>query len=198
MPDSEIDCHQTVLEDRLRALIQNSFVLTDTLDVCRRLGVKDHYIAGGAVTQVVWNQLTDRPVHDNIKDIDVVYFDESHTVADQSALQSEISRMLSDKFPIDLKNQALVHTWYASKFGYEIPRYLSSEDGIETWLPAFAVGVRLQETGVSVHAPFGLGDLFAMTMRPNRKQITEQIYLRMIENVTARWPDAKIEPWRVG
>src|SRR2546430_5745894 len=36
-----------------------------------------------------------------------------------------------------------------------------------TWLPAFAVGVRLVGAACNVYAPYGLHDLFAMHIRPN-------------------------------
>lgn len=182
-------------EERFLSLIQNSFWITDVLNACCSRGITDYYVAGGAVTQVVWNQLVGRPVHDQVKDVDVVYFDEERTLEDQRHLEALLSHSLANKIPLDLKNQALVHSWYPSKFGHSIPPYRKTEDGIDTWLPAFAVGVRLEQSGLSVYAPFGLRDLLSMRIRPNRRQITQPIYARMVESFSRRWPEVTVEPW---
>ena len=182
-------------EERFLALVQNSSWITAVLNACCSQNIKGYYVAGGAVTQVVWNQIVGRAVHDQVKDVDVVYFDEGHTFEDQRCLEDLLNQSLPNKVPLDLKNQALVHSWYPSKFGHNISPYRKTEDGIDTWLPAFAVGVRLEQSGLSVYAPFGLRDLFSMRIRPNRRQITQPIYARMVESFSRRWPEVTVEPW---
>jgi hypothetical protein len=183
------------LEMRLLSLVQNSSWIADVLGACSSLSIKDYYVAGGAVTQIVWNQLVGRPVHDQVKDVDVVYFDANHSLEDQRHLEETLSHILANKVPLDLKNQALVHLWYPLKFGYSILPYRRTEDGIDTWLSAFAIGVRFERSRLSVYAPFGVDDLFSMTIRPNRRQITQSIYSQMVESFSRRWPEVTVEPW---
>jgi hypothetical protein len=58
----------------------------------------------------------------------------------------------------------------------------------------FAVGVRLEhDDTLSVHAPFGLADLFALTLRPNPVR-PNGAFARIAAGVAARWPEVRIEP----
>lgn len=135
------------------------------------------------------------PVH-GLKDVDLVYFDDRESESDQAKSQAHVSHALSGlKLPVDVKNQALVHTWYSKKFGYDIQPYRSTEDGIRTWLPAFAIGVRPIVNGLIVFAPYGLSDLFEMVIRPNEMQITEAIYSNMVTKFKARWPSVTVVEW---
>ncbi|MCZ8499964.1 nucleotidyltransferase family protein [Vibrio lentus] len=47
--------------------------------MCREVGLPNFYIAGGAITQVIWNEhRTQKPLLDKVKDFDIVYFDNSN------------------------------------------------------------------------------------------------------------------------
>ncbi len=70
-----------------------------------------------------------------------------------------------------------------------------SEDGIDTWLSAFAIGIRTHDDEWAVYAPYGLDDLLDMKVRPNRKQITKEIYMRMVSSYKQRWPAISVEDW---
>ena len=71
---------------------------------------------------------------------------------------------------MEVRNQARVHVWFEGKFGepyaplaLAAPRRWSASSA-----PTFAVGVRLEpDDRMTVVAPFGLDDLFALRMRPN-------------------------------
>jgi hypothetical protein len=60
---------------RLADIVELSPLLTAVLDAMPSFGLPDCYLAAGAVAQTVWNQAFDRPPSENIKDIDLVYFD---------------------------------------------------------------------------------------------------------------------------
>jgi len=96
----------------------------------------------------------------------------------------------------DVKNQARVHLWYASKFGYETPPYPSIEAAISTW-PTTATTVAVSKVNGKTHliAPFGIEDLMSHTVRPNKAQITEEIYLSKVVRWKKHWPFLKILPW---
>lgn len=183
-------------EQELVKILKASPLFQNILDVADRVPLKNWYIAGGAVTQTVWNwRMGFEPLH-GLKDVDLVYFDDHQSDDDQALSQLQVQDLFSEiTIPVDVKNEALVHRWYAKKFGYEIPPYNSTEDGIQTWLPAFAVGVRPMRDDFIVFAPFGLDDLFGMIIRPNKKQITEEIYKEMVQKFTARWPRAEVISW---
>jgi len=153
------------------------------------------YVAGGAITQTIWNQTVSRPATDRLRDVDVIYFDGHGTLESQRTTERDLQREITSGMPIDLTNEALTHTWYESKFGSPIKPYRSAEEAINTWLPAFAVGVRLLDTECEIYAPYGLNDLFAMHIRPNKMQISNAIYERMVGSFTARWPEATAEVW---
>ena len=83
-----------------------------------------------------------------------------------------------------MKNEARVHVWYAQKFGYAIPPYVSTDQAISTFsTTATAIGVRPTQGALQIVAPFGLADLFGLIVRPNKAQITRMIY----ETKVARW-----------
>ena len=49
-----------------------------------------------------------------------------------------------------------------------------------------------------VYAPYGLNDLFGMIVRPNKVQITKEIYLNKVERWAKIWHKLKIIPWDCG
>lgn len=179
------------LECRLRAVPQ----LWRAIEIAHEL-LPGSYVAGGAITQTVWNQQLGRPAIERLHDVDIVYFDPDGTLESQRAMESVLQQGIASGIPIDLTNEALTHTWYESKFSANIEPYKSAEAAINTWLPAFAIGVRLANGGpLEVYAPYGLHDLFAMHIRPNKLQISRAIYEQMVASFTARWPEATAEAW---
>lgn len=186
-----ISLQRAELECRLRAAPK----LWQAIETVHEL-LPGSYVAGGAITQTVWNQQLGRPAIERLHDIDVVYFDPDGTLDRQRAMQGVLQRAIASGIPIDLTNQALTHTWYESKFAATIEPYKSAEAAIDTWLPAFAIGVRLADGGpLEVYTPYGLRDLFAMHIRPNKLQISRAIYEKMVASFTARWPEATAEGW---
>ena len=51
---------------------------------------------------------------------------------------------------------------------------------------------------IRVFAPFGLDDLFNLTVRANRTRITPETYAAKAERVRMRWPEVTILPWEAG
>ncbi|WP_408871313.1 nucleotidyltransferase family protein [Gluconacetobacter azotocaptans] len=58
-----------------------------------------------------------------------------------------------------------------------------------------AVGLRPQNTGLELCAPYGLSDLFGSIARPNKKQITREIYEKKLARWKALWPELTIIGW---
>jgi hypothetical protein len=154
------------------------------------------YIAGGCVTQSVWNSILGlHPLH-GLKDVDLVYFQENQSEKAEEESRKKIKSLFKDlPIPIDVINEARVHEWYPKKFGYEIPAYKSTEDGISCWLPAFSIGVRPESSSLKIIASFGLSDTFDMVVRPNKRQITEEIFNKMVARLKKDWPAIQVLPW---
>ncbi len=66
-----------------------------------------------------------------------------------------------------------------------------------TWpTTATSVGVRSDgDYSFRVYAPFGLDDLLAMIVRPNKTLIAEEIYAAKVDRWIKLWPKLTIVPW---
>lgn len=137
------------------------------------------------------------PLNDGIKDIDFVYFDNDLSEQKEDETKGEVERLFSEwPFKIDVKNQARVHLWYKDRFGYEIKPYRSLEEAINTWpTTATSLGARITDGEWQVYAPFGLEDLFGMIVRPNKAQITKEIYENKVRRWKAHWDKLTIVEW---
>ena len=149
----------------------------------------------------MWNVLTDRPRGHGIRDYDLIY----HDPADLS-LEAEdaVIRRLDIAAagarlpgPLPVRNQARVHLWFAARFGIACPPLRSAEESL-TLHPATAqaIGARLEpDDRLSVVTPFGLADLFALVLRPNRALANQATYAAKAERLRALWPEVTILPW---
>lgn len=187
---------QSDKESRLLDILLASPAFRSFFECAHKIHLPNWYLAGGALTQTVWNALLGLdPLH-GLKDLDIVYFNRDETEVVGQLRRIEIQSLLAAcPLVIDVVNQARVHEWYPEKYGYEIAPYHSSEEGMSTWLPAFCVGVTVVEGALRVFAPRGLEDTFAMVVRPNKRQITEEIYQCMTTRLTKAWPAIKVMPW---
>jgi hypothetical protein len=192
----------TTLQSQLKALeiiVLKNPVLRAILERLPDVRLPNWYVGAGCVAQTVWNSLSSRDLVSGINDIDVVYFDSTDLSDDAEARKSEFVRSLFPEIPVDIdvKNEARIHLWYERHFGYPIEPYRSVEEAINAWpTTATAVGIRYDDDGsFAVYAPYGLNDLFGMTVRPNKVQITEEIYLTKARRWKAYWPGLTIVPW---
>ncbi|WP_099608808.1 nucleotidyltransferase family protein [Vibrio coralliilyticus] len=185
-----------MLKQKLRHLIQQVPELMETAEACRDVGLPHFYIAGGAITQVIWNSLINEPLLAQVKDVDVVYFDRS-ALTSEAAFKRHIRSRLTHNIDIDVKNQAIIHERYAKKFGCAIEPYECVEQGIESWLSAFAIGFTLDKSGhPRLFAPYGLEDAFTMLIKPNKQAMTEANYDKMTAGYKARWQTIQVLSWR--
>lgn len=183
---------------RLIEIIQDSNTLNRVFDALDEIGLDDYYLGAGAITQTVWNNISDKEECYGISDIDVVYFNPNQLEKDyELLLQNKIADKLKNfPFWLDIKNQARVHLWYEEKFGYTISPYCSTEEAIDTWpTTASAIGIRRTKNKWIIYAPFGLDDLFNLTVRANNRQITKEIYMTKIAKWMRKWPELSIVQW---
>ena len=183
------------LHARLEALVRASPRLMVVLGVARTLALPDWMVFSGAVYQTVLNHLTGRMPDFGLRDYDLGYFDASDLSYEA---EDAVIRRVADAFEpplrhlVEVRNQARVHLWFADKFGEDYPPLASTAEALSRFVsPIFAVGVRLEDDSrMTVSAPFGLEDLFALRLRPNAGR--SQGFARVAPGVLARWPELQV------
>lgn len=181
-------------EEELISIIESCPEIMETLKACKQYGLRNFYLAGGAITQLLWNTLLKKSQLGKIKDFDIVYFSRDEEIGFSKVHKSKIEKLVTHKLELDIVNQAYVHEWYGDKFGNKIDPFTRTEDGIKTWLPAFAIGVTIKEK-IEIYAPYGLNDAFNMLVRPNKLTMSEDNYLKMTRSFKSRWDQIEVLAW---
>lgn len=179
--------------EELEEIVRGAPSLMRVLETSRDLDLPDWLLFSGAVYQRVLNRLTGRDPDHGIKDYDIGYFDAADTSYDA---EDAVIRQVAAAFDpplrdlVEVRNQARVHLWFEGKFGEPYAPLRRTAEALERFVsPLFAVGVRLEaDERLTVVAPFGLDDLFAMRLRPNPNRRTNG-YARTAASAKARWPE---------
>lgn len=182
----------------LERVVKQNEAIGYILKLAPRLQMPNWYLGAGCIAQTVWNVQHGFDLTHGIEDYDLVYYDSSDTSYRAEEIYIKKGKELFEDIPgqVEIRNQARVHLWYEKHFGYAIEPYDSVEDAINTWpTTATSVAIKYDEAGFIVYAPYGLNDLFGMIVRPNKVQITEDIYLRKVERWTKIWYRLKVIPW---
>jgi hypothetical protein len=184
------------LEDELRAILRRSAPLMQVLTTARALDLPDWMVFSGAIYQRALNHLTGRDIDYGIRDYDLGYFDPSDT--SYEAEDVVIRRVAAAFEPplrdlVEVRNQGRVHLWFEGKFGEPYPPLARTAEALERFVsPLYAVGVRLEaDDSLTVAAPFGLDDLFALRLRPNPRRPTGG-FERTAASAKARWPEIQV------
>ena len=184
---------------RLCEVLSTNPTLLVVLRRARDLGLPNWYLAGGALSQTIWNWVSSLPPETGINDYDLVYFDDSNLSYDaEDKVIRAGERMFADVITeVEIRNQARVHLWYTEKHGVECPRHGSVEAGIDTWISTTAMlGVRLEDNGAwTVYAPRGLSDFFNMVARPNTVLGKREAYEKKVMRWKHIWKGLKVEAW---
>jgi hypothetical protein len=185
------------LAARLEEIVRGAPSLMQVLATARDLALPDWLIFSGAVYQRVLNHLTGRDPDYGIRDYDLGYFD----AADISyeAEDAVIRRVAAAFAPplrelVEVRNQARVHVWFEGKFGEAYSPLKTTAEALERFTSTtFAVGVRLEpDDRLTIAAPFGLEDLFALRLRPNPVRRTTG-FPRTAASALARWPELVVD-----
>jgi len=199
MPDLNAFNKDIITQVRaLESILKQSPLIQMALGCADELNMPNWYLGAGCVAQTVWNYLCGRELTLHINDLDLVYFDQNNLSKESESLYIDEARKLlkNIRIKIDIKNQASVYLWYEDYFGYSISPYQSIEEAINTWpTTATCVAVKYVGDNFIVYTPYGLNDLFGMTVRPNKTQITQEIYMNKVARWKDCWPKLKIIPW---
>ena len=182
---------------QLVKILKGSPRLMHVLHIARDLNLPDWLVFSGAIYQTVWNVVTRRDYDYGIKDFDLAYFD-----ADTACkAEDDVIQWVRDTFtpPLDtmveVRNQARVHLWFEERFGEPYAPLERSSDALTRFVsPTFAIGARLKDDGdLTIIAPFGLDDIFALKVRPNPYIPKGAGFDRAAASAKARWPEITIE-----
>ena len=187
------------LGERLEAIVRATPRLMRVLRKARELDLPDWLIMSGAIYQPVLNHLTGLAPDHGLKDYDLGYFEASDISYDAEDL---VIRRVAAAFEeplrslVEVRNQARVHVWFEGKYGEAYSPLASTAEALTRFVsPMFAVGVRLlPDDELRIEAPFGLADLFALRLRPNRVRTVITGYERIAAAAKARWPEVDVEP----
>jgi uncharacterized protein len=169
------------------------------LECLRAVGLPQWRLVAGCLYQTVWNVLTNRPRGTGIKDYDVIYFDASDRSWEaEDAVIRRVGEAMQDCVgPVQVRNQARVHLWFANRFGCDYPELRCADESLRYYAAiVHAVGVRLEaDDRLDTAAPFGLDDIFAMRIRPNHALDNAASHAGKAQRAKAIWPQVVVEPW---
>jgi Uncharacterized protein conserved in bacteria len=183
--------------DELETILHSSKEVWALLEKSPSFGLDSYYIGAGVISQTVWNYQNKNPLLFGIEDVDFVYFDPDLSYEKEDRVIHQIQGAFAGiSLKVDVKNEARVHLWYKSHFGYDIAPYHTLEEAIDSWpTTATAVGVRLEKGELKIYARFGLDDLFDQVIRPNKIAVKPEVYAAKCKKWTAKWPTLKVIPW---
>jgi hypothetical protein len=186
------------LVERLVGIVGSSSSLMTVLEVLRDLDLPDPLVMSGGVYQTVWNALTGRGLDYGIKDYDVGYFDADTSYEAEDVVIQQVAGAFDEPLSgmVEVRNQARVRLWFEEHFGhpYGAPLMHTAEALTRFVCPAFAVGVRLEDDdSLTVAAPFGLEDVFAMRLRPNPLGGVSPDWTGIVASVAGRWPELTVD-----
>ena len=187
------------LAPRLEAILRHNPQLMQVLEALCRIGLPDWRLVAGAVYQSVWNALTDRPLDHGIKDWDLAYFDGSDLSweAEDRVIRRVEQACVALPCRLEVRNQARVHLWFEQRFGVPYPPLRSTDDGFDRYASrVHSIGVRLEPGDrLDIIAPFGLEELFAMRILPNRRLANGPSHDAKARRAKALWPEVTGELW---
>ncbi|MCW5722968.1 MAG: nucleotidyltransferase family protein, partial [Devosia sp.] len=189
------DLQRRVLID----IVRSQPHLMHILEGMQALALPDPLLGSGAIYNTVWNVLTAREPLTGIKDADVVYFDAGDLSyeAEDAVIRRAAAYFAASPLPVEVRNQARVHLWFPQKFGTSYPQLQCSADMMLNFASrTHVVAVRLEDDGgMSVHAPFGLDDIFAFRVTPNVRLDNARTHADKAARALGIWPELTVVPW---
>lgn len=181
----------------LEEILYKNDTLVRALEIIPEMGLNDWYIAGGIVSQTVWNYYHKFNLNSHIKDIDLVYFDPNTSYVKEDEYIQKGNRLFA-KLPIEveIRNQARVHLWHKNENNKLKDAYKSTEEGIASWLTRVTcIGVRKTNKQLEIYAPYGLEDLFNLDVFPNKISNNKSAYYTKTNRWKKVWPKLTIYDW---
>lgn len=157
------------------------------------LGVADVWLTGGCLAQSWWNIAAGRDPQANIRDYDVFYWDaDTSWEAEDAVIRRAAALFAPTGPPVELRNQARVHLWFADHFDAPCPPLPDARSGIDRFLfPAIRLGLSPDGT---LYAPDGLTDTLAGHLRPDPAMPRIEQAAPKAHDYRARFPELTLAP----
>lgn len=193
------DRAETELSAQTRRIIAASPLLSAVLAGLRDLELSQGCLVSGAIYNTIWNHLTGRDPLTGIKDVDLIYFDDTDLsyAAEDAVIKRAAEKFAQLPVPVEVRNQARVHLWFEKKFGQPYPKLQSALQSLEFYASrTHAVAAWLEKDGaIGLHAPFGLADIYALRVTPNPVLDNRKAHEEKAARAQATWPQIAISPW---
>ena len=185
--------------NELIKILTKSDIFNNCIEYLVDSDIPNWFICAGFIQQTYFNYKHDFELHKNINDVDIAFFDTSHFSEEyEQKIEKEINSIIQhETIKADVKNQARVHLWYKESFGYKIKPYRDIFDAIDSFpTTTTTIGIRKNKNNkYFVYFSYGLDDLYGLVHRPNKKQITEEIYEKKKNKISKNWDKVKIIEW---
>jgi len=186
-------------EQRFLELVLANPTVTAVLARAPQLGLGEWWLTAGVLFQSVWNGLTGRDPAAGIRDADLFYFDPDTSWDAEDAVIRRGADLFGDlPVPVEIRNEARVHLWYADRFGVPGPApFRDCRDAIDSFAAVCCCyGIRVAAGGgVQVYAPHGYADLFDLVVRPNGRLAPRHVYDAKAVRWRTEWPQLTVLPW---
>jgi hypothetical protein len=185
-------------EERFLAIVAADPTVAAILNRAPELGIDDWWLTAGVLFQTVWNSLTGRPPGFGIRDADLFYFDQDTSwAAEDAVIRAGAELFAGLPVPVEIRNEARVHLWYADRFGIPAPPFRDCADAIDSFAAVCCCyGVTSDADGdLRVYAPHGYADLFDLVVRPNRRLAPRHVYEEKTRRWQETWPELIVVPW---
>lgn len=182
-------------------ILKKNDELMDVLNYTEKLNLSNFYIAAGCVFQTIWNYYDNKDLNYNIKDIDVIYYNNSDLSIETDIkyynLIKEYCKSKNYAYEIDVSNEARMHLWKKKKYNIDVEPYINSEDAIDRWIATVhAIGITKENDNINIYAPYGLSDIYSKTIRPiKHKYNTKEIYEEKVKSWSSRFDNLNIIEW---
>ena len=157
----------------------------------------NYFVGAGCINQTVFNYYHGKKIDYGIKDYDIVYFDCDTSYESEDVVIKDLEEKLKSLNVVcDIKNQARVHIWYNQKYGTNRDAYTSVEDAISSWgSTVTCIACRLENGKFKFYCPYGLDDLFNLTIRPVKRYYEKDQYYERARRWKNKWEKLNIVEW---
>lgn len=176
--------------------------LMAVLDYITELKLPNFYIAAGAVFQTIWNYYDGKDLNFGIKDIDVIYYNNSNLSVEKDLeyynMINEYVKSKNFNYEIDVSNEARMHLWKIEhNQGKNVEQYKNSEDAMSKWIATVhAIGITKVNDDIKVYAPYGLSDIYSRTIRPiKHNDNSKELYNKKVASWKKRFNNLNIIEW---
>ena len=184
------------------SILEKNKDLMAVLDYITELKLPNFYIAAGSVFQTIWNYYDGKDLNFGIKDIDVIYYNNSDLSVEKDLeyynIINEYVKLNGFNYEVDVSNEARMHLWKIEhNQGNNVEQYKNSEDAMSKWIATVhAIGITKVNDNIKIYAPYGLSDIYSRTIRPIKHNgNSKELYDKKVASWQNRFDNLNIIEW---